>query len=197
MSHFKTIASKQSFSKGFARFRVRKEKGMALIVSLLIIVLLTFLAVTGLRTSIVEEQISGNQKLAAKALFAAEQGVSEALEDLFNGTINHAGSETDVLWSVAGSASGVGYSVDYTVSHQLAGGAIVVNDDGRSYFQINSTGASQSARRMLEVAVALEWGGGSNVAGLIGCEGIFTDSNITTSSYSSSGEPRLKGFLRL
>jgi hypothetical protein len=183
-----TTALKQSRGKGFARFRIRKEKGMALIVSLLIVVLLTLLAVTGLRTSIVEEQISGNQKLAAKALFAAEQGVSEALEDLFNGTISDAGSETDTAWSAAGSAYGVGYSVDYTISHQLAGGAIVVNDDGRTYFQINSTGTSQLARRMLEVAIAVEMGGASNIAGLIGCQGVSAASNVVTSSYSSSGE---------
>jgi len=185
MDHFITTASRISHSKGFARLRVRKEKGIALIVSLLIMVLLTLLAVRGLRTSIVEEQISGNQKLAAKALFAAEQGVSEALEDLFNLFIIVG---TDDNWNTTLSASGVGYSVDYTVSHHKVGGVKVADADGRLYLQINSTGTSQSARRMVEVVVAVETGATGNIAGLIGCEGVSAKSNVITSSYSSSGQ---------
>ncbi len=182
----------------FTRVRMRREKGTALIVSLLIIVLLTLLAVTGLRMSILEEQISGNQKQAAMALFAAEQGVSEALEDLFDGTISDSGLESSIAWSPSGSASGVGYSVGYTVSHLEVGGNVIsnVNDDGRRYFLIESTGQTTEstgdntppARRLLEVAIAAEWGGESNIAGLIGCRGVTAMSNVVTSSYSSSGQ---------
>jgi hypothetical protein len=168
---------------------------MALIVSLVILVFLTILAVTGLRTSILEEQISGSNKQAAMALFAAEQGVSEALDGLFDGTIT---AEADVDWSASGTASGTGYEATYTVRHLLKGGDLIVNDDGRNYLVIDSTGQvlvdpgtsdeRMVARRMLEVAVALEMGAASNVAGLIGCNGITGGSNFITSSYSSSGK---------
>jgi Tfp pilus assembly protein PilX len=191
MDHFKTVVLKQICRKGFFRVPMHKEKGMALILSLLIIVLLTLLAVTGLQTSIVEEQISGNQTLAAKALFAAEQGVSEALEDLFDGTISDSGSENSTSWNAVGSVSGVGYSAAYEVKHLAAAGATVtnVNDDGRTYFVIESTGsAGESVRRMLQVAIAMEMGGASNIAGLVGCQGITARSNVTTSSYNSSGQ---------
>jgi Tfp pilus assembly protein PilX len=191
MDHLKTITAEQTGNRRFRQVLLRKEKGMALILSLLILVLLTLLAVTGLQTSIVEEQISGNQKLAARALFAAEQGVSEALEDLFDGTISDTGSESSTTWNAVGSVSGTGYSAAYVVRHLAAAGATVanVNDDGRTYFAIDSIGnASESARRMLQVAVAMEMGGESNVAGLIGCQGITAKGNVVTSSYSSSGQ---------
>jgi len=191
MSYFRTSASQRSRGKGHLQIRIRKENGVALIVSLVIIVLLTLLAVTGLRTSIVEEQVSGNQKLAATALFAAEQGVSEAMDGIFDGTISDAGSEDDITWtsgSLAG--TGTGYRFDYQVRHLLTGGATVEDDDGRSYLVIDSTGATTNgdARRLLEVAVALEMGEGANVAGLIGCQGVTAKSNVVTGSYSSSGE---------
>lgn len=167
------------------------QKGVTLIVSLVIIVLLTLIAVTSLRTSILEEKVSGNQRLAATALFAAERGVSEALNGLFDGTISTAGHESDPNWSHAGSVSGPGYAANYTVHYQLAGGDLIENDDGRTYFRITSDGETSSGegRRMLEVAVAMEMGGEANVAGLIGCQGVTGLSNVVTGSYSSSGKP--------
>jgi hypothetical protein len=148
-------------------------------------------AVTGLRSSIIEEQVSGNQKIAASSLFGAEQGVSAAIDDLFDGTISDSGSEDDTSWSASGSSSGTGYAANYTVEHLIRNGVQVEDDDGRRYFVIESTGATTTGdgRRMLEVAIALEWGAASNVAGFIGCRGINGDSNIVTGSYSSTGQP--------
>jgi hypothetical protein len=166
-----------------------RAKGIALFVSLVILVLLTLLAVTGLRMSIVEERVSGNQKLAAGSLFAAEQGISEGIEDLMLGTIT---VSADIGWTATGSVDGTGYSADYTIRHFLsADGSKVEDDDGRTYLRINSTGQSDngSGRRMVEVVAALEQGGEGNVAGLIGCQGVTGLSNVQTSSYSSSGEP--------
>jgi hypothetical protein len=152
-------------------------------------VVLTLVAVTGLRSSVIEEQVSGNQKIAASSLFGAEQGVSAALDDMFDGTISDSGSESDVNWSVSGYTSGTGYGSLYIVKHLIRSGIQVEDDDGRRYFVIDSTGWTNTGagRRLLEVAVALEWGASSNVAGFIGCRGITGDSNIVTGSYSSSG----------
>ncbi len=169
---------------------VASERGFALIPTLLILVVLTLVAVSGLRSSTIEEMVSGNQKLAASSLFGAEQGVSQALDDLFAGTISDSGSEDDVTWSQGGTVSGTGYSADYTVSHLVRNATQVEDDDGRRYFVINSVGTTTAgeARRTLEVAVALEWGANSNVAGLVGCQGVTGDGNIVTGSYSSSGQ---------
>ncbi len=76
MNHVNVTASSQRNDRRSFRSRAPKDNGFALIVCLLILVVLTLLAVTGLRSSIIEEMTSGNQKLAASALFGAEQGVS-------------------------------------------------------------------------------------------------------------------------
>jgi hypothetical protein len=191
MNYVRTSASERSRGKGLLPVGTRKEKGVALIVSLVLIVLLTLLAVTSLRTSIVEEQVSGNQKLAATSLFAAEQGVSEAMDGIFDGTISDAGNEDDINWTTGWlQGTGTGYRFDYQVRHLLTGGVTVEDDDGRSYLVIDSTGATTNGdgRRLLEIAVAMEMGEGANVAGLIGCQGVTAKSNVVTSSYSSSGQ---------
>jgi type IV pilus assembly protein PilX len=102
MRHHMTTASGNARTRGFPGFRVQGEQGMVLVVSLIILMLLTLLAVTAMRMSVVEEVMTGNQKLAANALFAAEQGVSAAIEDLLDQTVSDAGSQTDVSWSAAG-----------------------------------------------------------------------------------------------
>jgi len=190
MNQVKTIAPGQGIDDGSKLFVTQRQSGFALIVSLLILVVLTLIAVAGLRSSVVEEMVSGNQRLAASALFGSEQGVSQALENLFSGNINDTGFEDDPTWSEDGSVGGPGYSASYTVSHLVRNASQVEDDDGRRYFIIESTGNTTTgeAERSLEVAVALEWGDNSNVAGLIGCQGITGDGNVTTGSYSSSGQ---------
>jgi hypothetical protein len=191
MNHFFTDKSPQGNGRRSTQWGPQGQSGFALIVSLLILLVLTMVAVTGLRSSIIEEQVSGNQKIAASSLFGAEQGVSAAIDDLFDGTISDSGSEDDTSWSASGSSSGTGYAANYTVEHLIRNGVQVEDDDGRRYFVIESTGATTTGdgRRMLEVAIALEWGAASNVAGFIGCRGINGDSNIVTGSYSSTGQP--------
>jgi hypothetical protein len=160
---------------------------MVLIVSLIILMLLTLLTITATRTSILEEMMSGNQKQATQALFAAEQGVSNAVASLVNETVNDAGSENDVNWNAAGSVTGTNYSAAYTIRHKLVGGAVVVNA-GRPYYLVNSTGSSAAATRYIEATIALDyifpW-----EMGIVGCEGIDFNSDAQTTSYSSSGKP--------
>jgi hypothetical protein len=188
MNQVMTVASSRGIDWGSNRSCTTGQSGFALITSLLILVVLTLVVVTGLRLSIVEEQVSGNQKMAATALFGAEQGVSQALSDLFAATISDTGSESDINWSASNSISGTGYTSSYMVRHLVRSGAQVEDDDGRRYFIIDSSGETSTgeAERVLEVGVALEWGGDSNVAGLIGCDGVTGLSNFTTASYSST-----------
>jgi len=187
MGDTETPASRQGIDNDSRYLMKTRANGFALIISLLILVALTLIAVAGLRSSVVEEMISGNQRLAASALFGAELGVSQALADLFSGLITDAGEEDNVDWSRDGSVMGPGYSANYTVSHLVRNASQVEDDDGRRYFIIDSTSTTRSgeAERSLEIAVALEWGDNSNVAGLVGCEGITGDGNVTTSSYNS------------
>jgi hypothetical protein len=62
--------------------QVRSEKGTALIISLLLLLVLTILALSLINTSTFEIGISGNEKISLEAFYAAEAGVQMALSQL-------------------------------------------------------------------------------------------------------------------
>ncbi len=174
-----------------------KQAGAALIVSILVLVMLTLLGVTGLRMGGLQEKMTGNQKLLAQAEFAAERGISQGISDLMSGVINDtgAGERVSLVWSETGTRSGSGYTTNYAVSHKLVegGGAIALDSAGLPYYKIESTGknidasgADGKASLDLEVAVNLTYSSNFST-GLVGCKGVAFKSNTTTSSYSSSG----------
>ncbi len=61
---------------------VRSEKGAALIISLLLLLVLTVLALSLINTSTFEIGISGNEKISLEAFYAAEAGIQMALSQL-------------------------------------------------------------------------------------------------------------------
>jgi Tfp pilus assembly protein PilX len=151
--------------------------GMVLIVSLIMLMLLTLLAITATRTSVLEEMMAGNHKQATQALFAAEEGVSKAIDELMSLTINDVGSETDVNWTASGTVTDTDYSAAYSIDHRLVAGAVAATTDGRPYYLIDSTGTSATATRNLEVVLALEYASIWK-AGITGCDGVEANSNV-------------------
>ena len=61
---------------------MRSEKGTALIISLLLLLVLTVLALSLINTSTFEIGISGNEKTRLEAFYAAEAGIQMALSQL-------------------------------------------------------------------------------------------------------------------
>jgi len=61
---------------------LRSEKGAALIISLLLLLVLTVLALSLINTSTFEIGISGNEKTNLEAFYAAEAGIQMALSQL-------------------------------------------------------------------------------------------------------------------
>ena len=61
---------------------MRSEKGAALIISLLLLLVLTVLALSLINTSTFEIGISGNEKTNLEAFYAAEAGIQMALSQL-------------------------------------------------------------------------------------------------------------------
>jgi hypothetical protein len=58
----------------------KDEQGSVLIMAILILVLLTILAFTAMRTSVIERQIAGNELLHQKYFFSAEAGVDHVVK---------------------------------------------------------------------------------------------------------------------
>ncbi len=61
---------------------VNNEQGSVLIMAILVLVLLTILAFTAMRTSTIERQIAGNELLHQKYFFTAEAGIDRAIKQL-------------------------------------------------------------------------------------------------------------------
>ncbi len=149
----------------------------------------------------IQEKLTRNQKLIAVAGFAAERGVSEAISDLLDGSINDSDageSATDPAWSETiipktdwdptFLVSSKGYDFQYTVKHRLIAGAVALNSDNKPYYQIASSGTSGQAGILLDVVVSLTYSSYFKT-GLVGCYGVNYLSNSISDSYSSSGQP--------
>ena len=172
--------------------------GFALVTSLIVLGILTLIAATALRVAAMEEKMTGNQKLLARAQFGAERGISDAIDALVARTISDAtwraanpGWETgSPAWGGAnGTSAGPGYSVAYTIRHRrIAGGPVATNDHGEPLYRIDATGTAGNATRSIEVAVALTAPSALDT-GLVGCRGISFHGGATIGSYSSSGKP--------
>lgn len=62
------------------------QRGMALVFALVVLLILTILGVSGLRTSSIEQLMSGNVQEQTRAFEAADSGLSRALNDMKNNT---------------------------------------------------------------------------------------------------------------
>ena len=58
-----------------------RERGMALIMSLVILMILTLLGITAMSTSSLEEKMSGNTQEGTRAFEVAESGLQNTLSD--------------------------------------------------------------------------------------------------------------------
>ncbi|MBV5326180.1 MAG: hypothetical protein JZU65_00875, partial [Chlorobium sp.] len=82
---------------------VGNEEGFVLVVSLLILVVLTLLGIAATRTTMVEVQIAGNDKVATRTFYMADGGTEVAInmieENLscptgFSGALNNGDEDT-------------------------------------------------------------------------------------------------------
>jgi Tfp pilus assembly protein PilX len=61
------------------RSMLRDERGVALVVAVLVMITATFLGIAAVMTSDIEIRISGNQRCSEKAFYAADSGVDRGL----------------------------------------------------------------------------------------------------------------------
>jgi hypothetical protein len=60
------------------------ERGVALVVAVLVMITATFLGIAAVMTSNIEVRISGNQRISEKAFYAADAGIDNGLAWLVN-----------------------------------------------------------------------------------------------------------------
>ena len=62
----------------------QRERGAVLIVSMIFLIIMTLLAVTGMTTTSLEEKMASNSQESTRAFQAAETGLAKALDDNLN-----------------------------------------------------------------------------------------------------------------
>lgn len=80
---------------------LQNQQGVALVVSLIFLVVMTMLGVTVLKTSSLEENMARNMQESVRAFAHSETGVTRALQDInaFTTADSHSGNSTTVTLS--------------------------------------------------------------------------------------------------
>jgi Tfp pilus assembly protein PilX len=120
--------------------RFGNEKGIILVAALLFLLVLTLIGISSISTSSFEHIISGNERLASTAFYAAEAGIQLGLNQLPSAAAIPKRS-VDKSSSFQGTTSYVG------AAH------VAAYDQTWSFrrYQINSEGESGGAARQIEV----------------------------------------------
>lgn len=63
---------------------MRNQKGVVLVIALLMLLVLTLIGINAIGTSTFETSISGNERVGTDAFYAAEAGIQEAINQLPN-----------------------------------------------------------------------------------------------------------------
>jgi Tfp pilus assembly protein PilX len=165
--------------KRYPRESLRDEKGMILVVSLMLISVLLLLGTTAVMTSTTDMKISANYKTGNQAYYAAAAGIEEARARMgasFTPATGATGqivdsNPTSTTWSVSicptCTYTSIPSALSYTVSivHQTLGGSVLYygdsNNDGlpertttsgpqmRNIYLVTSTGSASGAQKTI------------------------------------------------
>ncbi len=132
---------------------LRNEKGVALVIALIMLIVLTFIGIASISSSIFEAKISGNERWGSAAFYAASAGVEfgiSRLPDISAYGPTAVGSDETCKSGTLTSPS--------PQPQKSLGLLIKPGYEGLwefKRFQINATGESFGARKEIEVQVGL------------------------------------------
>ena len=134
------------------RLGLKDQKGMALVVALIMLLVLTFLGISSITSSVLESKISGNERWGSTAFYATAGGIAVGISRIpdisaYSGTI---GSDENYR---------SGRLTDTSPQPQKNLGVILKPGYETTWefkrFQINATGESFGARKEIEVQVSM------------------------------------------
>jgi Tfp pilus assembly protein PilX len=132
------------------------EKGVALIIVLLMLLILTLIGISAISTTTFETNISGNERVGTNAFYAADAGVQMGLNQLPDTkliSVRAIGTDS-YCWS--GSLTDKGSPKPLT-NYGLYSPPLLFSSEWKFYrYQVNATGESFGA--MKEVEVQATWG---------------------------------------
>jgi type IV pilus assembly protein PilX len=123
-----------------------RQQGAALVIGLMLLLVLTLLAISGMNTATVELQMAGNQQYAQNAFQAAETGIEQAMA---TNTVNTNSTTTVAITAIDGSTtdtyeSNTGFEAPNGITAVPGGGFSMGSGTSFSayHFDVTSTGAS-------------------------------------------------------
>lgn len=136
------------------RIRILKEKkGIAIIIALLMLLVLTLIGISSISTTTFETSISGNERVRADTFYVAEAGIQVGINQLpdTNAIQKTKLKEDSYYWSGTANDKGNPKGFKYFGLHQMAG-----FDSSWAFkrFQLNATGESFGATKEIEVQVS-------------------------------------------
>jgi Tfp pilus assembly protein PilX len=131
---------------------LKNEKGVVLVIALIMLVVLTFLGVASINSSIFEARISGNDRVGSAAFYAAEGGVKVGISRLPDITSYSGSIGSDESYR-GGRLTDTSPQPSKNLGVMLKPGFETTWEFRR--FQVNATGESFGARKEIEVQVSL------------------------------------------
>lgn len=174
---------------------LQKQKGVALIVALIMLSMITLVAGVLLRNSAQQEKVTYSNTTVAHAQFAAELALREAINritlpetdpnflprpPITNLGVFATGSKDSSTESPPGS-----YKYSYTIEYKKLNNVIAFDNRGRPIFLVKAEGQSNNARRRVEIAIVDTFERSPFGFGLTGCQGVWLDSNTIVRSLNS------------
>lgn len=132
---------------------LENQKGVVLIIALLMLLILTLIGVSSISTSTFETKISGNERVGADAFYVSEAGTQVAINQLpdnINPIPKTQLKEDSYYWSGGSKDEGSPKPMQSFGFYQKPG-----DDVSFAYnrFQVNATGESFGAMKEIEVQV--------------------------------------------
>jgi len=131
---------------------LKNEKGIALVIALIMLIVLTLIGISSINSSIFETKLSGNERVGSSAFYAAEGGVYVGISRIpditaYSGTIGKDESYR------SGRLTDSSPQPQKTLGVMLKPGYETTWEFKR--FQINATGEFSGAKKEIEVQVSL------------------------------------------
>jgi Tfp pilus assembly protein PilX len=133
---------------------LREEKGVALIIALLMLLVLTLIGISAISTTTFEASISGNERMRTDAFYAAEAGIQVAINQIPENTNPIPKTkikEDSYYWSGGAKDEGSPKSL---ASLGLSPKAGFDSSWAFKRFQLNTAGKFYGATKELEVQVS-------------------------------------------
>ena len=127
------------------------QRGAALVIALLLLVILTLLAVTGMRGAVAELWMAGNEQFHRRAVEAASAGVEVAMT-----RVRSSGGEASLGPTSVNDSTSDSYAVAIRhVGHEASLTGSSAEKFSGEHFEIESTGSSLRSAREVQVQGAL------------------------------------------